>query len=162
VWPAYLVAAVCFALAVTLSLINLSLIEQLKTAQSHLALASARASGLVRDLAGERGTLADLMDDDAQHFDITGGQVVRIRGHLYITMHDLSQPPRGRVYEAWTMPKNGTVLQPALTFVPDAHGVAVVTIPVAAKDVGAIEITLEPDGGSKAPTSKPLVLEPLN
>jgi hypothetical protein len=162
VWPAYLVAAVCFAVAVTLSLINLSLIEQLKAAQSHLALASSRANGLVRDLASERGTLADLMDDDAQRFDIAGGQVVRIRGHLYLTMHDLAQPPRGRVYEAWTQPKNGTTLQPALTFVPDAHGVAVVSIPVDAKDVGAIEITLEPDGGSKAPTSKPLVFEQLN
>jgi len=162
VWPAYLVAAVCFAVAVTLSLINLSLIEQLKTAQSHLALSSARANGLVRDLASERGTLADLMDDDAQRFDIAGGQVVRIRGHLYITMHDLAQPPRGRVYEAWTMPKNSTLLSPALTFVPDAHGVAVVTLPVDAKDVAAIEITLEPDGGSKAPTSKPLVVEQLD
>ena len=162
VWPAYLVAAVCFAVAVTLSLINLSLIEQLKTAQAHLALASTRANGLVRDLASERSTLADLMDDDAQHFEITGGQVVRIRDHLYITMHDLAQPPRGRVYEAWTMSKNSTVLEPALTFVPDTHGVAVVALPVAAKDVAAIEITLEPDGGSKAPTSKPLVVEQLD
>ncbi len=162
VWPAYLVAAVCFAVAVTLSLINLSLIEQLKTAQSQLTLAHTRTTGLVRDLAGERGTLADLMDDDAQRFDITGGQVVRVRNHLYITMHDLAQPPRGRVYEAWTMPKTGTALQPALTFVPDSHGVAVVTLPVDAKDVAAVEITLEPDGGSKAPTSKPLVLEQLD
>lgn len=162
VWPAYLVAAVCFAVAVTLSLINLSLIEQLKTAQSQLTLAHTRTTGLVRDLAGERGTLADLMDDDAQRFEITGGQVVRVRNHLYITMHDLAQPPRGRVYEAWTMPKTGTALQPALTFVPDSHGVAVVTLPVDAKDVAAVEITLEPDGGSKAPTSKPLVLEQLD
>ncbi len=161
-WPAYLVAAVCFAVAVTLSLINLSLIEQLKTAQSQLTLAHTRTTGLVRDLAGERGTLADLMDDDAQRFEITGGQVVRVRNHLYITMHDLAQPPRGRVYEAWTMPKTGTALQPALTFVPDSHGVAVVTLPVDAKDVAAVEITLEPDGGSKAPTSKPLVLEQLD
>jgi hypothetical protein len=46
--------------------------------------------------------------------------------------------------------------------VPDSHGVAVVTLPVDAKDVAAVEITLEPDGGSKAPTSKPLVLEQLD
>ncbi|HUN29515.1 MAG TPA: hypothetical protein VMV65_06895, partial [Alphaproteobacteria bacterium] len=58
VWPAYLVAAVCFAVAVTLSLMNLSLIEQLKSAQSQLALAQTRSNGLVRDLTGERGTLA--------------------------------------------------------------------------------------------------------
>jgi anti-sigma-K factor RskA len=162
VWPAYLVAAVCFAVAVTLSLMNLSLIEQLKSAQSQLALAQARSSGLVRDLTGERGTVADLMDESAQRFDIPGGQIVRVRDRLYITMHDLAQPPRGKVYQAWTMPKTGTALQPSLTFVPDAHGVAVVALSTDAKDVAAVEISVEPDGGSKAPTTKPLVVEQLN
>jgi anti-sigma-K factor RskA len=162
VWPAYLVAAVCFAVAVALSLYNLSLIEQLKSAQAQLALAQTRASGLVRDLGSERGTVADLMDENAQRFDIPGGQIVRVRDHLYVTMHDLAQPPRGKVYEAWIMPKTGTTLQPSLTFVPDSHGVAVVAVSSDAKDVAAIEISVEPDGGSKAPTSKPLVVEQLN
>ena len=161
-WPAYLVAAVCFAVAVTLSLMNLSLIEQLKSAQSQLAQAQARSSGLVRDLTGERGTLADLMDESAQRFDIPGGQIVRVRDRLYITMHDLAQPPRGKVYQVWTMPKTGTELQPSLTFVPDTHGVAVVALSTDAKDVAAIEISVELDGGSKAPTTKPLVVEQLN
>jgi anti-sigma-K factor RskA len=161
VWPAYLVAAVCFAVAVTLSLMNLSLIEQLKSAQSQLALAQARSSGLVRDLTGERGTVADLMDESAQRFDIPGGQIVRVRDRLYITVHDLAQPPRGKVYQAWTMPKTGTALQPSLTFVPDAHGVAVVALSTDAKDVATVEISVEPDGGSKAPTTKPLVVEQL-
>jgi anti-sigma-K factor RskA len=161
VWPAYLVAAVCFAVAVTLSLMNLSLIEQLKSAQSQLALAQARSSGLVRDLTGERGTVADLMDESAQRFDIPGGQIVRVRDRLYITMHDLAQPPRGKVYQAWTMPKTSVTLQPSLTFVPDSHGVAVVALSADAKDVAAVEISVEPDGGSKAPTTKPLVVEQL-
>jgi len=161
VWPAYLVAAVCFAVAVTLSLMNLSLIEQLKSAQSQLALAQTRSNGLVRDLTGERGTLADLMDQNAQRFDIPGGQIVRVHDRLYITMHDLAQPPRGKVYQAWTMPKTGTLLQSSPTFVPDAHGVAVVALTANAKDVAAVEITVEPDGGSKEPTAKPMVVEQL-
>jgi anti-sigma-K factor RskA len=161
-WPAYLVAAVCFAVAVTLSLMNLSLIEQLKSEQSLVAVAQARSSGLERDLAGERDTLADLMDEEAQRYDVRGGQIVRVRSRLYITMHDMVQPPHGKVYQAWTMPKTGTDLQPSLTFVPDAHGVAVVALPADAKDVAAVAITLEPDGGSKTPTGKTLVLQRLD
>jgi hypothetical protein len=162
VWPAYLVAAACFALAVALSLMNLSLIEQLKTAQLQAARTQARSSGLVRDLTSERSTIADLMDESAQRLDIPGGQIVRVHDRLYITMHDLAQPPRGKVYQAWTLPKGGKSMQPSLTFLPDAHGVAVVAIPVAAKDTAALAISVEPEGGSKAPTTKPLVVEQLD
>ncbi len=162
VWPAYLVAAVCFAIAVALSLLNLSLIEQLKSAQAQVARVETRSSGLVRDLTSERGTIADLMDESAQRTDIPGGQIVRIRDRLYIAMHDMPQPPHGKVYQAWTQPKGGKALQPSLTFLPDAHGVAVVALPVAVKDTAMLEITVEPEGGSKAPTTKPLVVEQLN
>jgi hypothetical protein len=162
VWPAYLVGAVCFAIAVALSLLNLSLMEQLKSAQAEVARVQTRSSGLVRDLTSERSTITDLMDESAQHTDIPGGQIVRVRDRLYITMHDMPQPPRGRVYQAWTQPKGGKTMLASLTFLPDAHGVAVVALPVAAKDTAALEITVEPEGGSKAPTTKPLVVEQLN
>jgi len=162
VWPAYLVGAACFALAVALSLINLSLIEQLKTAQIQVARTQSRSSGLVRDLTAERGTIADLMDESAQRLEIPGGQIVRVHDRLYITMHDLAQPPRGKVYQAWTLPKGGKTMQPSLTFLPDAHGVAVIALPVSARDTAALAISVEPEGGSKAPTTKPLVIEQLD
>jgi hypothetical protein len=160
VWPAYLVAAVCFALAVALSIFNLSLIEQLKSAQTQLAALQSRASVLVHDLSDERGTIADVMDESAQRFDVPGGQVVRVHGHVYLTLHDMTQPPRGKVYQAWTM-KNGGAFAPSMTFVPDAHGVAVIAVSADAKDVDGVELTVEPEGGSKTPTGTPLFLQKL-
>jgi type II secretory pathway pseudopilin PulG len=162
VWPAYLVAAVCFAVAVALSLVNLSLLEQLRTAQASAAREATRTSNVVRSLASERSMLEDLMDEDAQRFTITNGQVVLVRDRVYITLHDLAQPPRGKVYEAWTEPRNSTILVPASTFVPDAHGVAVVGLAPEAKDTGAVAVSVEPEGGSKTPTGKMLVLLRLN
>lgn len=162
VWPAYLVAAVCFAVAVALSLVNLSLIEQLRTAQAAAAREHTRTSNVVRSLATERSMLEDLMDEDAQRFNITNGQVVLVRDRVYITLHDLAQPPRGKIYEAWTEPRNSADLVPASTFVPDAHGVAIVGLTPLAKDTGEVAVSVEPEGGSKTPTGKMLVFVRLN
>ncbi len=162
VWPAYLVAAVCFGVAVALSLVNLSLIEQLRIAQASATREQTHTNNVMRALASERNMLEDLMDVDAQHFNITNGQIVLVRDRVYITMHDLAQPPRGKVYEAWTEARNSSVLVPASTFVPDAHGVAVVGLAPSAKDTGAVAVSVEPEGGAKTPTGKMLVLVRLN
>ena len=162
VWPAYLVAAVCFAVAVALSLVNLSLLEQLRTAQASDSREETRTSNVVRALAGERSMLEDLMDADAQRINITNGQVVLVRDRVYITLHDLAEPSRGKVYEAWTEPRNSSVFVPASTFVPDAHGVAVVGLAPAAKDTGTVAVSVEPEGGSKTPTGKMLVVVRIN
>lgn len=159
VWPAYLVAAVCFALAVALSLLNLSLSEQLKAAQSQVTSLQARSSGVVRALANERSMLEDLMDEDAQRYDVPGGQIVMVRDRVYLTMRDMTQPPHGKVYQAWTQPKGSAAFQPSTPFVPDVHGVAVVALPVSAKETAAVAISVEPEGGSKTPTGKLLILE---
>lgn len=162
VWPAYLVAAVCFAVAVALSLMNLSLIEQLRTAQGSAARENTHVNNVVRALASERSMLDDLMDTDAQRFAITNGQIVMVRDRVYITMHDLAEPPRGKVYEAWTEPRNSSTYVPASTFVPDAHGVAVVGLSPAAKDTGVVAVSVEPEGGSKSPSGKMLVVVRIN
>lgn len=161
VWPAYLVAAVCFGVAVALSLINLSLIEQLKAAQALAAATQSHANGVVRALTNQRSMLEDLMDADARHIGFAGGDVVIVRDRLYLTLHDLAQPPRGKVYEAWTEAKSSSTFAPSTTFVPDAHGVALVALPVEAKDTAAVEITLEPEGGTKTPSGKVLVTQGL-
>jgi anti-sigma-K factor RskA len=142
--------------------VNLSLLEQLRTAQASAAREEAHTSSVVRSLASERSMLEDLMDEDAQRFNITNGEVVLVRDRVYITLHDLAQPPRGKVYEAWTEARNSSVLVPASTFVPDAHGVAVVGLAPPAKDTNAVAVSVEPDGGSKTPTGKMLVVVRLN
>ena len=161
-WPAYLVAAACFAVAVALSLFNLSLLEQLHSAQSKLALSQERSSGLSHDLAAERSTVADLMDESARRLDVPNGQIVVVRDRVYITMHDMPQPPKGKVYQAWSLPKGSKTMVPAQTFVPDAQGVAVIALPVDAATTSAVAVSIEPDGGSKQPTTKPVVVQQLD
>jgi anti-sigma-K factor RskA len=46
-------------------------------------------------------------------------------------------------------------MSPSVTFVPNSSGVAVVPVPTPAASVVAVAVSVEPDGGSKQPTSKP-------
>jgi len=161
VWPPYLVAAACFAIALYSSLMNLSLMQQLKSDQSQLSQTQHRSTALAQNLAAERETIADLTSDQAERFNIAEGQIVRVNHHLYLTLHDLRAPERGKVYQAWTLPKGSKVMEPSLTFVPDAHGAAVIALPQNADQTAAVAVSVEPQGGSKQPTSKPLVVQSL-
>lgn len=160
-WPAYLVAAACVAIAILSSVWNVALTGQIRQAQQELARASVRSDSLARALADQRTTLSDLLGTDAKHYVRDGGEVVTRGDRAYVAMRDLPQPPKGKVYQAWTLPKGATKMVPSLTFVPDAHGVAVVALPPDARATAEIAVSVEPEGGSKQPTSKPILVVPL-
>lgn len=65
----------------------------------------------------------------------------------------LPAPPSGMAYEVWFIPK-GEAPIPGKTFTVDAAGQAVIAdqIPPAARENITIAVTLEPKGGSPAPT----------
>src|SRR5579863_1546893 len=160
-WPAYLVAAACIAIAIGSSVWNVVLTGQVKQAQQELARDTQRSETLARALADERTMLSDLMGSDAKRYVQSNGEVVTRGSRAYVAMHDLPQPPRGKTYQAWTLPKGATKMVPSLTFVPDAHGVAVVALPPDARATAAVAVSVEPEGGSKQPTSKPILVVPL-
>lgn len=157
VWPAYLVAAACFVIALISSIANIALIGQVKQAQAEVATLSERSTSLARNLVNERSTVSDVFDSRAKHHQVNGGEVITHGSRIYVALHDLPPPPRGKVYEAWTLTKGASKMQASLTFVPDAHGVALVVLPADARTTAEVSVTVEPDGGSKEPTSKPLV-----
>ena len=161
VWPAYLVAAAALVFAIVSTIVNLSLVGQLKSEQSGLAQAQISTKGLAKNLAMERRTLADLMNPSAKRYPVTDGEVVRSGNKLYITLHDVPTPPRGKVYQAWTLTNGASAMTPSVTFVPDRHGIAIVSLPVNAQHIGAVAVSVEPDGGSKAPTTKPILVTSL-
>lgn len=162
VWPAYLVAAACFAIALISTLMNLSLTQQLRTAQTQVAENRQRAAGLNQTVTEERAALADLMDQGAKRYAVHDGEVVAVHDRLYLTMHGLPALPAGRVYQAWTLPKGSKTMVPSRTFVPDAHGAAIVPIAANAAATTAVAVSVEPEGGSKAPTTKPVALTTLD
>lgn len=161
VWPAYLVAAACFVLALVSTLVNLSLVQQLRSTQSQLAENRQRSAGLSHELTDERTTVADILDQTAKRYAVHDGEVVAIHDRLYLAMHGMPSLPAGKVYQAWTLPKGSKAMAPSRTFVPDAHGTAIVPIAASAAGTSAVAVSIEPEGGSKAPTTKPVALTTL-
>ncbi len=154
VWPVYLVAAACFALALVSTIGNISLRDQLQLSRTQVAILTTNTNRTEHSIAAQKLMLADVMASDAQRFPVAGGQVIKRDDRLYIAVHDLAAPPKGHVYQAWTRAPGSKVMNPSITFAPDRGGLAVVSIPEHGK-VDAVAISLEPDGGSKAPTTKP-------
>jgi hypothetical protein len=161
-WPAYLVAAAGFAIALISTIESISLTGQLKSAQTQLAALQTSTNLTAREIAAERTMVADLMAGDSKRFPITNGQIVARGKRLYIAMHDLAPLPKGRVYQAWTLPKGAKKVAPSITFLPDTHGIAVVALPEDAQTTAAVAVSVEPEGGSKAPTTKPIAIVPLS
>ena len=157
VWPAYLVAAACFAIALTSSIANISLLGQLKQDQRERATLAERSTALARTLADERTALFDVLDASAGHYRIGEGEVITHGSHIYLALRALPEPPRGDVYQAWTLARGSSHETPSPTFLPDAGGVALVVLTADARATVEVEVTLEPDGGSKEPTAKPLM-----
>ncbi len=161
VWPAYAVAAACLAVALVTTAFNISLNEAVSSSKSQVAQLDNQAKILHRKIAVQSTELADLTSSDSQHYVIEDGEVVRHGNRLYIAMQSMGMPPRGKVYQAWIMRKGSTQMTPSVTFMPDRSGVAVVHVPARASQVVEVAVSMEPEGGSKQPTSKPAFLVKL-
>lgn len=156
-WPAYLVAAACFAIALVSSIANISLLGQLKQAQQEIATLSDRSRALARELVNERLALFDVLDSHAHRYPVAGGEVITHGMRIYLALHALPEAPHGKVYQAWTLEKGATKMSASPTFLPDARGAALIILTADARSTSEVAVTLEPDGGSKEPTSKPLL-----
>jgi hypothetical protein len=162
VWPAYLVAGVCFAIALISSIANISLLGQLRGQQRELANLSERSKSLAQSLAGQRTTLFDMLDSRTKHYAIGNGEVLTRGGRIDLALHELAEPTRGHVYQVWTRPLGSAKFLPSPTFLPDARGIALILVPADARATSEIAVTIEPDGGSKQPTTKPLISVAFN
>ena len=80
-------------------------------------------------------------------------------GRLCMMASNLKPLPAGMTYELWLIPKSGAPM-PAGMFKPDAQGMAMVMpenpVP-AGTDAKSFAVTMEPEGGSPAPTGEPLL-----
>ncbi len=137
-------AAACLAIAILTGLIDISLNDQLKRDRAQTV--------------AQAQTIADLTAPDSQRRRFAAGEVVTRGDRLYIAMHDLPAVPAGHVYQAWTIAKGASGVVPSITFEPGAGGATVVRLPEAATTIAAVAVSVEPEGGSKQPTTKPIAL----
>jgi anti-sigma-K factor RskA len=135
---------------------------QVVTLRGQLTQSEQRATSLSTQVAQgsrvalrDRQMLTDLVSPDAKRYDIAEGSVIVRGDRMYFALSKLPALPKGKVYQAWTLPKGAKAMQPSLTFSPNPDGVAVVALPVDASKVGAVAVSVEPEGGSKQPTTTP-------
>jgi anti-sigma-K factor RskA len=147
VWLAYAAAAACLAFAIVTGFLDVSLNARLgrERAQSSL----------------QAQTIADFMAPDSKHRQFHDGEVLMHGQRLYIAMHNMPMPPKGKVYQAWTLTKGAKSVAPSMTFMPSAGGMTVVRLPEAATTLAAVAVSVEPEGGSLQPTTKPIAMVTL-
>jgi anti-sigma-K factor RskA len=160
-WPAYLAAAVAIIIALINIVTTVDLRAELATSRDRIAQLEQEIEQGVRTEIRDREMIADLVASDSKKFPVAGGEVVEHGTRLYLAMDKLAQPPPGRVYEAWILPRGAKNFSPSITFVPNRSGVAVVALPESAQNVVAVAISIEPSGGSRYPTTKPLFVRAL-
>jgi anti-sigma-K factor RskA len=108
-------------------------------------------------LAAQDQTIADLAAADAKRYRFGNGEVLTHGDRLYIALRDLPTPPRGKIYQAWTLAKGEKRVAPSVTFEPSG-GTTLVRLPEAATAVAAVAVSVEPEGGSTQPTTKPIAV----
>lgn len=83
------------------------------------------------------------------------------RGVLFLASN-LPPAPAGKIYELWIIPKGGAP-KPSGLFQSDANGNAMhmVAGPIDIAATGAFAVSVEPEAGSPAPTTTPIIVAPM-
>jgi hypothetical protein len=81
--------------------------------------------------------------------------VVGARGYGVLVLNNVNPPPSGKTYQAWVIRPDVKAPQPAGLF---KGGTGVITLTKPVPPGGIVAITVEPAGGSPAPTQQPKLL----
>jgi hypothetical protein len=101
--------------------------------------------------AAVSGTMSDL------HRSSVGTVTYIAADHVaVVSLHSLSNPSAGRIYELWVIGRNATP-KPAGLFAPEADGTRMLLVPHVLNPGDTIAVTDEPMAGSQAPTTTPFI-----
>ena len=92
-----------------------------------------------------------------------GRVFVNRTGGLVFTASRLPQLANNRTYELWLVPPRGGAPRAAGLFQADANSdaVRVSSVQVDPANAAAVAVSVEPTGGSPAPTTTPIIVVPL-
>jgi len=79
-------------------------------------------------------------------------------GRARLKVSEMPPPPAGKVYEVWLKPPAGAPAPTDALFSPTRDGSASVDVPGQVSSGDQVLVTAEPDGGSSAPTSEPVII----
>src|SRR5665213_2224766 len=152
-------AAVVFALVSVIQ--NFSLRSDLHEAQQRVAALQTHVDADRRTVARDRGMLTDLSASDAKRYTVAYGTVVTRGAHVYLALTSLPPLTRGKVYQAWTLARGAKTVAPSVVFTPSENGLTLVPLRADARSLAAVAVSVEPEGGSRQPTTKPTFVQPL-
>ncbi len=161
-WGTTLAAAAAVVFALVSVIQNFGLRSDLNEAQQRVAALQTRIAADRRTVARDRGMLTDLTASDAKRYTVAYGTVVTRGPHVYLALATLPSLPRGKVYQAWTLAHGAKTVAPSVTFTPSGTGLTLVPIPEDAGNLAAVAVSVEPEGGSRQPTTKPAFVQPLS
>ncbi len=161
-WGTTLAAAAAVVFALVSVIQNFGLRSDLHDAQARVATLQTRLDVDRRTVALDRRMLTDLTASDAKRYTVTYGTVVTRGANVYLALASLPPLPRGKVYQAWTLARGAKTVAPSVTFSPSQSGITLVPIPESAGNLAAVAVSVEPEGGSRQPTTKPAFVQPLS
>jgi hypothetical protein len=82
-------------------------------------------------------------------------------GHGQLVVAHLARPAAGRIYELWIQ-HGSSAPAPSTLFSVDSRGTADVGVPGSLHGVSRVLVTNEPAGGSRVPTTQPLIVAALS
>ncbi|MBV9102307.1 MAG: anti-sigma factor, partial [Candidatus Eremiobacteraeota bacterium] len=134
---------------------------------SGLALAAAlfavvNTTTLTNQLNTQRQQTADLFAPDSKHYRVAGGEVITRGDRVYLAMRSLPKLPPGKVFQVWTLARGDKKVAPNVTFTPTEGGSAIISVASVNRPLAAVALSIEPEGGSKAPTTTPTFIRPLS
>lgn len=157
-WQTY-AAAACLALAI----VSMGLDGALRARISNETVLIERYAAQIQSdntrIATQEATIADLAG--AKRYAFGAGTLLVHGPNLYVALPKLAAPPKGKVYQAWTLPKGSKRMAPSITFTPSGPNETVIRLPESASGVTAVAVSVEPEGGSQQPTSKPIAIAAL-
>lgn len=164
-WPMLVPAA--FALGALLLWVESR--GQREKARAELLEARTQIEQQANELGQLRPVLAFLNQPDTKLVNFGAGAPAPPKGSILVNPRDgvllmasnLPVLPAGRTYQLWLIPKGGAP-QSAGLFKSLANGTALYARPGAvAADTSAVAVSVEPEAGSTAPTTTPIIVAPV-
>jgi anti-sigma-K factor RskA len=144
--------------------------EELADAREQVRHAQEQVRSSAADLSKLQAALQFLDEPETEQVVFGKGKPLPPRGRVFVNPQrgvlllasNLPPAPAGKIYEMWLIPKSGAP-KPAGLFQSDPQGTALYVLPgpVDRAQTKAVAVTMEPEAGSSAPTSTPIVVAAL-
>ena len=119
--------------------------------------------GDVRDQRdAQRAAIAEITAPDARLVKLEGGDGALLGGadSGVLVLKGLGEAPSGKTYQAWIIPPGGGAPRSAGTF-QSGGDTTFVELDGSPAGAAAVAVTVEPEGGSDAPTTQPFLVANL-